>query len=96
MCRNKNELRSAVAKYRSLKSRKAEIERELAEVQADIFDYLEIHDVAPKEQVTGPNFIVSYSVCSTSSFDKGALQAVLGDDLTPFQKYSEYNRLYVR
>ena len=95
MCHNKNELRSAIARYRKLQSQKASIDAELAEIKAQIFDYLEYNEIQPKEKVVGPNYTLSYSCCITRNFDTSKLHEVLGEDLSPYQKQSSYNRLYI-
>ena len=96
MCHNKNELRSAVAKYRRLQAQKSEIEEKLEEAKKEIFDYLEYNNIEPKETVKGQNFVVSFSLVSRYSFDKEMLKADLGDDLSKYQIASEYRRLYVK
>lgn len=96
MCHNKNELKSAIAKYRKLQAQKTEIEEALEEAKAEIFEYLDYHSIEPKEKVTGQNFIVSFSIVPRYSFDKELLSAALGEDLKPYQTRTEYRRLYVK
>ena len=96
MCRNKNELRSAISKYRRLQAQKAEIEKELESAKAEIFEYLDYNDIEPREKVTGHNFVVSFSIVPRYSFDKDLLIEALGEDLKPYQTLTEYRRLYVK
>ena len=96
MCHNKNELRSAVAKYRRLQAQKSEIEEKLEEAKKEIFDYLEYNNIEPKETVKGQNFVVSFSLVLRYSFDKEMLKEALGDDLSRYQTASQYRRLYVK
>lgn len=96
MCRNKNELRSAIANYRKLQAQKTEIDDAIEAVKAEIFEYFDYHDIEPKEKVTGSNFVVSFSIIPRYNFDKDLLQEVLGEDLKPYQTLTEYRRLYVK
>ena len=96
MCHNKNELRSAIANYRRLQAQKAEVEKELESAKAEIFEYLDYHEIAPKEKVTGQNFVISFSTIARYDFDKKLLAEALGDDLRPYQIEKEYRRLYVK
>mgnify|MGYP004641210603 CR=1 FL=1 len=96
MCHNKNELRSAVAKYRRLQAQKVEIEEQLEQAKQEILDYLDYNNIEPKEKVKGQNFVVSFSLVPRYTFDKNLLIDVLGEDLTPYQNITEYKRLYVK
>lgn len=96
MCHNKNELRSAVAKYRRLQAQKVEIEEQLDQAKQEILDYLDYNNIEPKEKVKGQNFVVSFSLVPRYTFDKNLLIDVLGEDLTPYQNITEYKRLYVK
>lgn len=96
MCHNKNELRSAVAKYRRLQAQKVEIEEQLEQAKQEILDYLDYNNIEPKEKVKGQNFVVSFSLVPRYTFNKNLLIDVLGEDLTPYQNITEYKRLYVK
>ena len=96
MCHNKNELRSAIAKYRKLQAEKAQLDKDLEDVKQEIFDYLDYNDIQPKEKVTGQNFVLSFSLVPRYNFDKELLIEALGDDLTPYQNMTEYRRLYIK
>lgn len=96
MCRNKKELRSAIANYRRLQAQKVEIDAALEASKAEIFEYLDYNDIEPKEKVTGQNFVVSFSIIPRYSFDKNLLIEALGEDLKPYQTLTEYRRLYVK
>lgn len=96
MCTTKRELQSLISKYRKLQSEKSEIEQNIKDIQEQIFEYLDSHGIEPKQKIHGPNYILSYAVISRSNFDKELLMQVLGSDLTPYQSFSEYKRLYIR
>lgn len=96
MCKNKNELRSVVAKYRRLKAQKSSIEEQIKECEAEMYDYFDRHDINPKEKVHGQNFTISFGVCKQSWYDSEALQRTLGSRLDKFKKYTVYKRLYVK
>lgn len=99
MCHNKNELRSAVAKYRRLKAQKAEIDKQLKEVQDQIFDYIDYNNVQPGRKVVGQNYVVSFTNCTTNRWDKSSLIPLIeasGNDISNYQIPSSYRRLSVK
>ena len=96
MCVNKNQLRSAIARYRHLKAEEAKINQQLKDVSAEIFEYFDYNEIAPKVQVIGQNFKASYSLCKSSKYDTAKLQAALGDDLDQYKTFGEYRRLYIK
>ena len=96
MCYNKNELKSAIANYRRLQAQKVELEEALEVAKAEIFEYLDYHEIEPKEKVTGQNFVVSFSIIPRYNFDKDLLVEALGEDLKPYQTLTEYRRLYIK
>ena len=96
MCKTKKDLQSAVAKYRRLKVEEDAIKEQLADLKEEIFEYLDDHNIQPKEKVKGPNYIISFSICQSSTFDQELLKIQLGDDLSGFKKFSSYRRLTVK
>lgn len=99
MCHNKNELRSAVAKYRRLKAQKAEIDKQLKEAQDQIFDYIDYNNVQPGIKVVGQNYVVSFSTCISNRWDKDSLISLIeasGKDVSSYQIPSSYRRLSVK
>ena len=96
MCANKTQLRSAIAMYRRLKAEEAEISRQLKEVSQEIFDYFDRHNIEPKEQVVGQNFIASYSLCKSSKYDTDKLAAAVGGNLDAYKIFGEYRRLCIK
>ena len=96
MCHNKNELKSAVAKYRRLQAQKAEIERELEAVKADINDYLEFKGIEPGQKVIGSNYCVFYSIFERGTFNVKRLEEALGDTVNTFKDYTAQRRLTVK
>lgn len=96
MCKTKKDLQSAVAKYRRLKVQEDAIKEQLSELKDEIFEYLDEHDIQPKEKVKGPNYIISFSICQNSTFDTDLLKFELGEDLSSFKKFTSYRRLTVK
>lgn len=99
MCHNKNELRSAVAKYRRLRAQKDEIDRQLKEAQQDIFDYFEYNGISDGQKIQGQNYIVSYSNVISNRWDSKLLDSFLaseGKDASEFKTSSSYRRLNVK
>ena len=96
MCHTKNELKSAVAKYRKLVAEKAVIESELNEVKASINEYLDYKSIQPNQKVVGQNYIVSFTIYSQGRFNTEKLKQELGDNLEFFKDYKEYRRLNIK
>lgn len=99
MCHNKNELRSAVATYRRLKAQREEIDKQLKEAQNQIFDYLDYHNMQSGEKVIGQNYVVGFTTCNTSRWNKDALMTLIeasGQSLSSYQIESSYRRLTVK
>lgn len=99
MCHNKNELRSAVASYRRLKAQKAEIDKQLKDIQDQIFDYLDYNDIQSGQKVVGQNYVVAFTTCTTSRWNQDSLVPLIkasGNDISAFQTLSSYRRLSVK
>lgn len=96
MCHNKNQLRSAVAKYRKLRAQKAELDKQIAEVQDQIYEYFDYNNLDAGSKVIGQNYTVIYQNVDCTSWDKKALTEELGDRVSSFQKKRSYRRLFIR
>jgi hypothetical protein len=99
MCHNKNELRSAVAKYRRLRAQKDDIDRQLKDAQQDIFDYFEYNGISAGQKIQGQNYIVSYSNVISNRWDSKLLDSFLaseGRSASEFKTSSSYRRLNVK
>lgn len=93
MCKTMKELEEQVKTYRSLKALLDEANEEMEACKAEILNYLQTNG---KEKEIGLDFTVSYSNCSRTVYDGDALKELLGDEISSFQKVSQYTRVNVR
>ena len=92
MCTTMNELKIAVADYRSLKAMKEQLEEELKAVEREIIGYMDTNE---KVTETGSDFTIKLSTCERRTVDTKRLEADLGS-LAEYQRVSQYRRLYVK
>ena len=83
MCMTKSELETNVQELRSLKAMKEELENEVKDAERQI---IEITDTAK----------ITYKPQSRTTLDKEKLTEILGEDLKPFEKTTEYNVLRIK
>lgn len=95
MCKTHEEIQELVNTMRSLKTMKAEIEAELSNIQGELMTFLKDDGYEEKQAFIGNDFIIKWGTCNRSTFDRSKLEAVLGSDLSDFQKFSSFDRLYV-
>ena len=95
MCQSKEELGSIISELRQLKAMKAELESEISAKQAEILGYLKCSGYEASQECIGIDFIAKWNTCERASFSKDKLKEVLGEDLSPFQTVSTYERLYI-
>ena len=92
MCRTMNELEKVVADYRSLKTKKEQLESELRDAEREIISYLDNNE---KISETGSDFTVKVATCERRALDSKRLEEDLGS-LSEYQRISQYRRLYVK
>lgn len=92
MCRTMNELEKVVADYRSLKTKKEQLESELRDAEREIISYLDNNE---KISETGSDFTVKVATCERHTLDSKRLEEDLGS-LSEYQRISQYRRLYVK
>lgn len=92
MCRTMNELEKVVADYRSLKTKKEQLESELRDAEREIISYLDNNE---KISETGSDFTVKVATCERRTLDSKRLEEDLGS-LSEYQRISQYRRLYVK
>ena len=87
MCISKKELEKKVQELRSLKALKEETEDGIEAVEREIISYM-------KENETDTE--ITYKEQSRTTLDKKKLTEILGDDLKPFEKTTNYMVLRVK
>lgn len=92
MCRTMNELEKVVADYRSLKTKKEQLESELRDAEREIISYLDNNE---KISETGSDFTVKVATCERRTLDSKRLEEDSGS-LSEYQRISQYRRLYVK
>ena len=95
MCKTNEEIQELVNTMRSLKTMKAEIDAEISAIQNELMTFLKDEGYEEKQAFIGSDFILKWGTCNRSTFDRSKLEKVLGSDLSDFQKFSSFDRLYI-
>ena len=93
MCISKKELEKKVQELRSLKALKEETEDGIEEVEREIISYMKENETDTEITDTGR---ITYKEQSRTTLDKKKLTEILGDDLKPFEKTTNYMVLRVK
>jgi hypothetical protein len=101
MCKTKAELNELVAQRRKLVAKKKKITDQLAEVDADIIEYVQRHGVSGGKAgstliVFGDDYKISYIKITKHPLDTDRVKAYLGDLVDGFLTESTSNRLDIR
>lgn len=89
----KKELENKVNEIRSLKALKEEAENEAKALENEIIAYMLENGLA--EEITD-SAKITYKLQSRTTLDKDKLIEILGDDLKPFEKVTNYNVLRIK
>ena len=93
MCISKKELEKKVRELRSLKALKEETEDGIEAVEREIISYMKENETDTEITDTGR---ITYKEQSRTTLDKKKLTEILGDDLKPFEKTTNYMVLRVK
>ena len=93
MCMTKSELEKKVQEVRSLKAMKEELENEVKDAERQIIEYMTENGL--DKEVTDTS-VITYKSQSRTTLDKEKLTEILGDDLKPFEKTTQYNVLRIK
>lgn len=93
MCISKKELEKKVQELRSLKALKEETEDGIESVEREIISYMKENETDTEITDTGR---ITYKEQSRTTLDKKKLTEILGDDLKPFEKTTNYMVLRVK
>ncbi|RHR89446.1 hypothetical protein DWW33_04115 [Roseburia sp. AF15-21] len=93
MCISKKELEKKVQELRSLKALKEETEDGIEAVEREIISYMKENETDTEITDTGR---ITYKEQSRTTLDKKKLTEILGDDLKPFEKTTNYMVLRVK
>ena len=87
MCISKKELEKKVQELRSLKALKEETEDGIEAVEREIISYMKENETDTEITNTAR---ITYKEQSRTTLDKKKLTEILGDDLKPFEKTTNY------
>lgn len=93
MCISKKELEKKVQELRSLKALKEETEDGIEAVEREIISYMKENETDTEITNTAR---ITYKEQSRTTLDKKKLTEILGDDLKPFEKTTNYMVLRVK
>lgn len=93
MCMTKAELEKKVNELRELKTMKEELENEVKDAERQIIEYMTENGL--DKEVTDTS-VITYRSQSRTTLDKEKLTEILGDDLKPFEKTTQYNVLRIK
>lgn len=93
MCISKKELEKKVQELRSLKALKEETEDGIEAVEREIISYMKENETDTEITDTAR---ITYKEQSRTTLDKKKLTEILGDDLKPFEKTTNYMVLRVK
>ena len=93
MCISKKELNEKVESIRSLKALKEELENELKAIENEVISYMTENGIDTEITDTAK---ITYKPQSRTTLDKEKLTEILGEDLKPFEKTTEYNVLRIK
>ena len=93
MCLSKKELNEKVESIRSLKALKEELENELKAIENEVISYMTENGIDTEITDTAK---ITYKPQSRTTLDKEKLTEILGEDLKPFEKTTEYNVLRIK
>ena len=93
MCITKIELEKKIEELRSLKALKEETENELKALEREVISYMEENNLT--EEITN-NAKVTYKPQSRKTLDNKKLEEVLGDELKPYEKVTNYSVLRIK
>ena len=93
MCISKKELEEKVQELRSLKALKEETEDGIEAVEREIISYMKENETDTEITDTAR---ITYKEQSRTTLDKKKLTEILGDDLKPFEKTTNYMVLRVK
>lgn len=93
MCITKSELENKVQELRSLKTMKEEVENELKAVEREIISYMTENEIDTEITDTAK---ITYKPQSRTTLDKTKLSEILGDDLKPFEKVTNFKVLRIK
>ena len=93
MCISKKELNEKVESIRSLKALKEELENELKAIENEVISYMTENGLDTEITDTAK---ITYKPQSRTTLDKEKLTEILGDDLKPFEKTTQYNVLRIK
>ena len=93
MCITKSELEIKVQEVRSLKTLKEELENEIKAAEYEIISYMTDNGIDTETTDTAK---ITYKSQSKTTLDKGKLTEILGEDLKPFEKTTNYNVLRIK
>ena len=93
MCMTKQELETKVNELRSLKAMKEELENELKAAEHEIIEYMTENGIDTEITDTAK---ITYKPQTRTTLDKDKLSEILGEDLKPFEKVSQFNVLRIK
>ena len=93
MCMTKAELEKKVNELRELRTMKEELENEVKDAERQIIEYMTENGL--DKEVTDTS-VITYKSQSRTTLDKEKLTEILGDDLKPFEKTTQYNVLRIK
>lgn len=92
MCISKKELESKIAEIRKYKALIEEAEAVRKSLESEVIDYMTSNNLS--EEITD-SAKISYKAQERRTLDKARLEAILGEDLKPFENVTIYSVLRI-
>lgn len=96
MSQNQTDIAKMVSRYRTLRTRKDKIDKELSELKDQIIEYLEESGIQASETLQVGKASIKFVESSRTTLNRSAIVEVFGENLSQFETVTPFTRLYVK